>query len=68
MPVDSVRSLKAALKNAGLKVRPGGAHYRVTTAAGVFVASMPMTPSDQHSLMNCRSFIAKRVAEFHNPA
>jgi hypothetical protein len=63
VPVTSVRVMRRALEQAGLRVRPGGTHLRVTTASGKLVGALPLTPSDPRSLMNCRAWIARRVAE-----
>ena len=63
MPVTSVKALRDALTEAGLHVRLGGAHLRVETADGVFVGTMPHTPSDHRNLLNTRSDLARRVAQ-----
>lgn len=60
MPVTSVKALRKALKGAGLRVVPGGAHLRVETADGQFVGGVPISPSCPHALLNCRSYLAKR--------
>lgn len=60
MPVTSVKALRKALKDAGLRVVPGGAHLRVETADGRFIGGVPITPSCPHALLNCRSYLAKR--------
>jgi hypothetical protein len=67
VPVSSVRVMRAGLKRIGLCVNPGGSHLRVTTAAGAFVGTLPLTPSCPHALLNCRAFIARRVAELSQP-
>ena len=61
MPATSVKALCKALARAGLRVRPGGAHLRVETAAGVLIGTVPNSPSDRHSLLNTRSDLARRV-------
>lgn len=65
MPVTSVKALRDAPTEAGLHVRLGGAHLRVETADGVFVGTMPSTTGYPRSLRNCRSYLAKRVADLH---
>lgn len=63
MPVTSVKALRDALTEAGLHVRPGGAHLRVETPDGVLIGGIPNTPSDARALRNCRSWLARRVGE-----
>lgn len=63
MPVTSVAVLRAALESAGLTVRNGGTHLRVTTADDVLLGALPLTPSDWRSLMNSRSLIARSITE-----
>lgn len=63
MPISSVRVLRRALTKAGLTVTTGGSHLRVETVDGVYVGTMPITPSDQHALRNCRAWLARRVAD-----
>lgn len=65
MPVTSVKALRNALKSAGLTVRAGGSHLRVELSDGTFIGIMPSTTDYPRSLLNCRSYLAKRVAELH---
>jgi hypothetical protein len=63
VPVTSVSVMRAALEAIGLTVRYGGVHLKVTTAAGRYVGTVPLTPSDWRSLMNSRSLIARNITE-----
>ncbi len=63
LPVDSVREFCKGLRKAGLLIGHGGSHLRVTTRGGVFVATVPCTPSDHRALLNGRSRLARRVGE-----
>lgn len=69
MPVTSVATFCKALAGAGLHVNPGNRnHLRVTTAAGVFVGTVPSSPSCPHALRNCRAWLARRVTEIYATA
>lgn len=63
VPVTSVRAMRDGLESVGLTVSQGKTHLRVTTGRGVLVGALPLTPSDPRSLLNCRSWIAKRCAQ-----
>lgn len=67
MPVTSVSALRSALEAAGLTVAHGGAHLKVTTASGLVLGALPLTPSDWRSLRNSRSLIARRITEIDTP-
>lgn len=63
LPVTGVREFCKGLRKAGLLIAPGGSHLRVTTRGGVFVATVPCTPSDHRALLNGRSQLARKVGE-----
>lgn len=67
MPVTSVAVLRTALESAGLTVRAGRAHLKVTTESGAYLGTVASTPSDWRSLRNSRSLIARRITEITTP-
>lgn len=63
MPVTSVAVFRKALASAGLTVEPGRRNHLRVTAGAVFIGTVPSSPSCPHALLNCRSWLAQRVAE-----
>lgn len=68
MPVTSVRDLCNALEKASLLVLPTKNHLRVTTRGGIIVGTLPQSPSDSRTLLNCRADIARRIGQIQSSA
>ncbi len=56
----TMRALRRRIVEAGLKIRSGGAHDRVETEDGKFIAALPITPSDHRTIPNIWTTIRRK--------
>lgn len=59
----SPRDLRHRIVKAGLRIEGGGRHDRILNEDGKFIASMPLSPSDRHSIPNLWSTLRRKGYE-----
>lgn len=67
MVARDVRRFVAELEHQGLTAQLAkSGHYKVTTADGRFVMTVPNSPSDWRALKNARTCMRRRLAEMRH--